>query len=99
VAIAIPTNRSAVVEDLKDGSGEKVYASYCVQPATDTTPEVREPNPQLALYALGMLSTFELFGPIDEVLLVIYQPKLDHVDEFRIGTEALRAFGDKAGIA
>src|SRR5208283_3530937 len=66
-AIALPEKRLGIIEDLKDGSGEKVWASYLVKPATDTTPEVREPNPQLALYALGMLSGFELFGEIDDV--------------------------------
>ena len=96
--IALPAQRLGIVEDLKDG-GEQVYASYIVQPATDTTPEVREPNPQLALYALGMLPSFELFGEIDEVLLVIFQPKLDHIDEYRISVAALKAFGQKAALA
>ncbi len=97
--IVIPQRKLGIIEDLKDGSGEKVYASYLVQPATDTTPEVREPNPQLALYALGMLPEFELFGEIDEVLLVIYQPKLGHVDEFKISVVDLRFFGSKASNA
>src|ERR1019366_6826529 len=39
-AIALPGKRLGIVEDLKDGSGEKVYASYVVKPATDTTPEL-----------------------------------------------------------
>ena len=98
-AIAVPDQRLGIIEDLKDGSGEQVYASYIVQPATDTTPEVREPNPQLALYALGMLPSFELFGEIDEVLLVIFQPKLDHADEFKISVSDLRTFAEKARIA
>jgi hypothetical protein len=99
VAIALPEKRLGIIEDLKDGSGEKVWASYLVKPATDTTPEIREPNPQLALYALGMLPSFELFGPVDDVLLVIYQPKLNHIDEFKISREHLLAFGDKAAEA
>src|SRR5271166_3873935 len=98
-AIALPEKRLGIIEDLKDGSGEKVWASYLVKPATDTTPEIREPNPQLALYALGMLPSFELFGEIDDVLLVIYQPKLNHIDEFKISREHLRAFGAKATSA
>src|SRR5271166_1205947 len=98
-AIALPEKRLGIIEDLKDGSGEKVWASYLVKPATDTTPEIREPNPQLALYALGMLPSFELFGEIDDVLLVIYQPKLNHIDEFKISREHLLAFGDKAAEA
>lgn len=98
-AIALPAQRLGIIEDLKDGSGEKVYASYIVQPATDTTPEVRAPNPQLALYALGKLPDFQLFGPIDSMLLVIYQPKLDHVDEFPISVADLLKFGEAAKIA
>jgi hypothetical protein len=86
--IALPSQRMGIVEDLKDGSGEKVYASYD-----------GEPNPQLALYALGALPDLELFGEIDDMLLVIYQPKLNHVDEFKISVEALRAFGAKAASA
>ena len=46
-----------------------------------------------------MLPTFELFGPTDHVLLVIYQPKLDHIDEFKISVEHLMAFGAKAARA
>jgi hypothetical protein len=98
-AIALPKQRLGIVEDLKDGSGEKVYASYVVKPATDTTPEVREPNPQLATYALGLLPDFELFGPIDNVLLVVYQPKLNHIDEFLISVEHLRLWGAKLNLA
>ena len=86
--IAFPSRRMAIIEDLKDGSGEKVYASY-----------QGEPNPQLALYALGALPELELFGEIDNVQLVIYQPKLNHIDEFEISVEALRAFGAKAALA
>ena len=96
VAIALPEKRLGIVEDLKDGSGEKVYASYISVPATATTPEVREPNPQLALYALGLIEDFQLFGQMDNFLLVIYQPKLDHVDEFLISVKDLKAFGAAA---
>jgi len=98
-AIAIPHSRSAAIIDLKDGSGEKVFASYCIEPATDTTPEIREPNPQLAFYALGMLPSLELFGPVDSVTLAIYQPKLNHIDEYPISIEDLRAFGERAELA
>ncbi|MGO9723619.1 MAG: DUF2800 domain-containing protein [Methylocella sp.] len=98
-AIALAVKRMGIVEDLKDGSGEKVWASYLVRAATETEPEIREPNPQLALYALGLLSDFELFGEIDSVLLVVYQPKLNHIDEFPITVEHLRAFGSKAALA
>ena len=87
-AIVLPAKRLGIVEDLKDGSGEKVMASYD-----------GEPNPQLAGYALSLLPYFELFGPIDNVLLVVYQPKLSHIDEFLMSVEALRTFGQKLSIA
>jgi hypothetical protein len=86
--IALHSRRLGIIEDLKDGSGEKVYASYD-----------GSPNPQLALYALGALPDLELFGEIDEMLLVIYQPKLNHIDEFRISVADLRKFGAKARAA
>ncbi len=40
--IALPEHRLGIVEDLKDGSGEQVYASYIVQPATDSTKSCRQ---------------------------------------------------------
>jgi len=91
--IAIPDKRMAIIEDLKDGSGEKVFASYVGANGR------QEPNPQLALYGLGALQELELFGEIDSVALVIYQPKLQHVDEFEISVSALREFGTKAALA
>jgi hypothetical protein len=87
-AIVLPTQRLGIVEDLKDGSGEKVMASYD-----------GEPNPQLAGYALSLLPHFELFGPIDNILLVVYQPKLNHIDEFLMSVEALKKFKQKLIIA
>ena len=99
VSIVIPERRLGIIEDLKDG-GERVYASYPVSPATDTTPEVREPNPQLALYALASLPDWDMFGdPIEEILLVIYQPKVGIIDEYLMSRMALVEFGRKAALA
>ena len=86
--IVLPHKRMGIIEDLKDGSGEKVYASLD-----------GAPNPQLALYALGALPELELFGPIDNVTLVIYQPKLGHIDEHTVTVDELRRFGAKARAA
>jgi hypothetical protein len=101
VSIVLPEQRMGIIEDLKDGSRERVYASYLVSPATDTTPEMREPNPQLALYALASLPDWDMLAdePIEEVLLVIYQPKLNHIDEFTISVDRLKEFGRKARMA
>jgi hypothetical protein len=98
-AIVVPSKALGIIEDLKDGSGERVYASYIVEPATDTTPEVREPNPQLALYALAWLPLWDLFEHIEEILLVIFQPKLGVIDEFKISRAGLLEFGEKAAAA
>jgi hypothetical protein len=98
-AIVLPEKSLGIVEDLKDGSGERVYASYIVEPATDTTPEVRAPNPQLALYALAWLPMWDLFCHIEEITLVIFQPKLNVIDEFTLTRDELLAFGRKAQTA
>lgn len=98
-SIVVPDRFLGVIEDLKDGSGERVYASTLIQPATDTTPEIREPNPQLALYALAWLPLWDLFCEIKEVTLVIFQPKLNVIDEFTLSRSALLAFGAKAAMA
>lgn len=101
VAIVVPSLARGIIEDLKDGSGkrERVYASTLVQPATDTTPEVREPNSQLALYALAWLPMWDLFCHIEEITLVIFQPKLNVIDEFTLSRAALLRFGEKAAMA
>jgi hypothetical protein len=88
-----------IVEDLKYGQGDKIFASYMVSPATATAPEVRRPNPQLALYALGFLADMALLGPCARVLLVISQPRLNHIDEFEMSVDELLAFGEQARAA
>lgn len=99
VAICIPDKKLGIIEDLKDGSGERVYASTLIQPATDTTPEIREPNSQLALYALAWLPLWDLFCEIEEITLVIFQPKLNVIDEFTLSRVNLLQFARKAAFA
>lgn len=67
------------VIDLKYGKGVQVYA---------------ENNPQLMLYGLGALRTYEAFYDIDKVVLVIVQPRLDHISEWSLSAEDLVAWGD-----
>ena len=57
------------VIDLKFGKGVKVEA---------------ERNPQGMLYALGALGEQELLRQIDKVVIVIHQPRLDHVSEWEV---------------
>ncbi len=50
--------------DLKYGKGVPVFA---------------EGNPQLRLYALGTLDMLDMLYEVDEVVMTIYQPRLDNV--------------------
>ena len=79
----IGPNRLVVI-DLKYGMGVKVDA---------------EDNEQMQLYALGMISDFGSiidFSDIEEVVLVIHQPRLHHISEYKMSVNALLAFGQKA---
>ena len=77
-----PSRRRMRVEDLKYGRGVQVWAEY---------------NEQLMLYALGALDEFDPLGEdFDEVVLAIHQPRLDHVDEWVVSVDTLRAFEQEA---
>ena len=83
--IYLPAERHLIVEDLKYGTGEKVYA---------------EKNPQLMLYLLGMLGDMRLLGnDVQKVTGVICQPRLGHIDEYTCTLEELEDFGRKAALA
>lgn len=82
VVLLKPSKRQMQVRDLKYGKGVQVYA---------------EGNEQLMLYALGALDEFDPLGEdYDEVVLVIHQPRLDHVDEWVVSVDTLRAFEQEA---
>lgn len=70
--------------DLKFGRGVQVYA---------------EENEQLMLYALGALDEFDLLGEIEEVELIVHQPRLNHYDSWTCSVEHLRAFEQQAVAA
>lgn len=68
--------------DLKYGRGVQVFA---------------ENNEQLMLYALGALGEYDPLGDLfDTVLLVIHQPRLNHLDEWRCSVADLREFEQRA---
>ena len=67
--------------DLKYGMGVRVEA---------------EENEQLQLYALGALENYALLGEFKTVKMAIVQPRLDHISEWQISVEDLRAFGGRA---
>jgi len=72
------------IHDLKYGRGVKVDA---------------ENNPQLQLYALGTLEQFSMLYDFTTVRLFIHQPRLNHVSEWALTVEELRAFGRQASAA
>jgi len=69
------------VIDLKYGKGIRVGAYE---------------NSQLMLYAIGALNTFDMLfnNPIERVVLVIAQPRLDNISEWETTPENLAAWGD-----
>lgn len=83
-AVIIASDRIVTI-DLKYGQGVKVYA---------------EANPQARLYALGACSEFwfDIEG-VQTVESVIFQPRLDHVDEFEESIQDLMDFAELARAA
>ncbi len=66
----------AIVEDLKYGRGVQVYATE---------------NKQLMTYAVAVLETFEtIMEGVENITLVVAQPRLDHYDEWTVSVERLR---------
>ena len=67
------------VMDLKYGKGIRVDA---------------DENPQLMLYGLGALRSFEMLYDIHTVELTIIQPRLDHISTWSISVADLIAWGE-----
>lgn len=65
------------VIDLKYGAGVPVYATG---------------NKQAMIYALGALKKVELLYEVDQVLITIYQPRIDNISTFEIATAGLEAW-------
>lgn len=66
--------------DLKYGKGVPVFA---------------EENPQLRLYALGSLDMLDMLYEVDEVVMTIYQPRLDNVSTDKLPAAELYAWADE----
>jgi hypothetical protein len=73
-----------IVVDLKYGMGVRVDATE---------------NEQLQLYALGALNDFGILSDFKMVTMVIHQPRLNHVSEWTVPVEVLRAFGEDARLS
>lgn len=79
--IVLEAVRRLIIADLKYGKGVQVDA---------------ENNEQLMLYALGALNKFGLLYEFDDVLLVIDQPRLDHLSGWVVTVAELREFEQRA---
>lgn len=74
-----------VVADLKSGRGVQVDAID---------------NKQMRIYGLGALKKYEaIYDSVEEVQMVIIQPRLGHVDTEILTVAELRAFGEEVTIA
>jgi Protein of unknown function (DUF2800) len=82
-AIVIHPDRLTVI-DLKYGMGVKVDATE---------------NEQLQLYALGALHDYGMMGDFTEIVMVVHQPRLNHVSEWSIPVEKLEEFRENARLA
>lgn len=83
-AIIQRDRRHLIVNDLKFGAGVPVDA---------------EGNRQLRIYALGVLDNFDLWEAVDEVLVVIDQPRAGGHKPWTVSVEDLRTFGDEVRAA
>jgi len=83
VVICNPVTKTLTVIDLKYGKGIQVDA---------------EENTQAILYALGALNDYELLYPIERIVCVIIQPRLDHVSEWEISKEELLKRGEEIKV-
>jgi hypothetical protein len=75
--IMVPSARRLEIHDLKYGRGVKVFA---------------KDNPQLMLYGLGGLHDYSWMSDVDEVLVAIHQPRLDHYCEHPYKVSELNDF-------
>ena len=53
-----------------------------------------EENPQMKLYALGVLEQYGMFYPVQKIKLSIVQPRLDSISEFETTLEKLLDWGN-----
>ena len=67
------------VIDLKYGKGVAVEAEY---------------NPQMMLYALGALEMFSILYDINEVKMVIFQPRIENISEFSMPISDLMSWAE-----
>lgn len=79
VDVAIYTDDEICVIDFKFGQGVPVGA---------------EENDQLKLYALGIYEKLILTHDIEEIELIIYQPRIDNISEWRLSAASLISWAE-----
>ena len=77
--VIVLSDKVLEIIDLKYGKGVKVYADN---------------NPQLMLYALGVLNDYNYICDIEEINLTIVQPRLDNISSFKINVYDLLEWGE-----
>lgn len=78
--VAIVADKKLLMIDLKYGKGVRVSA---------------EENKQLMVYALGTIREFDLLYDIEEIEMVIHQPRLDAISSYTISVDELLKWGDE----
>lgn len=76
--VVIVTDGKIQIIDLKYGKGVEVFADN---------------NPQLMLYGLGALGSYDMLYDIKEIELTIVQPRLNNISTFSIGADSLVEWG------
>ncbi|WP_418968474.1 DUF2800 domain-containing protein [Alloscardovia omnicolens] len=76
----IIADKTLTIIDYKHGQGVLVSAEH---------------NPQMMCYALGAYEMFSALYDIDEVRMVIFQPRRENVSEFQMTVDALLEWADK----
>ena len=76
----IISDRRLQIIDLKYGKGVPIQA---------------EGNPQMRLYALGALETYDFLYDIEEIDMCIFQPRIDNIDDAVMTATELRAWGEE----
>ena len=76
--VVIVADDELIVIDLKYGQGNRIDADN---------------NPQLMLYGLAAVLQYQMLGDFQQVRLIVCQPRLNHVSEWSIRTDKLKAWG------
>jgi len=78
--VVIASEGTLHIIDLKYGKGVRVECKG---------------NKQMRLYALGALGDYDYLYPIDQVVMHVFQPRMDNIDTDTISVTDLRAWAEK----